>query len=365
MPFPSRVPVALREIVERACSVDPEQRYPSAVEMRDALALAIGQGSAKTDARRWPAALLAALAVAVTGVAAVVGVPELRERLGPARETESEVTPTPSQAAAAPAPPTQVASPAPQRAESEAAPVKASIPANVDFGSYHALVVGNNAYEALPRLNTAVDDALAVAALLRDAYDFDVTMLTNATRGEIIGSLAAYRARLTRDDNLLIYYAGHGWYDDDAGRGYWLPVGATKADPSNWVSNTDVSDMLRAMEVGQAIVVADSCYSGSLTRAASMIFSRTYYQRMREERTRVVLTSGGLGPVADGSGGDHSVFAKALLDALRENQGVLEGQSLFAAIRRPVMLGAAQVPQYGDIRFAGHEGGDFLFVRRH
>ena len=80
------------------------------------------------------------------------------------------------------------------------------------------------------------------------------------------------------------------------------------------------------------------------------------------KRARVVLTSGGLEPVEDGAG-EHSVFARALLEALEENDGVLEGAALFTRIRRPVILNAAQTPEYGDIRFADHQGGDFLFIR--
>ena len=64
-----------------------------------------------------------------------------------------------------------------------------------------------------------------------------------------------------------------------------------------------------------------------------------------------------------GSGG-HSVFAGAFLAALRENRDVMGGQALYDAIKRPVVLNADQTPQYSDIRRAGHDGGDFLFVRR-
>ncbi len=35
-----------------------------------------------------------------------------------------------------------------------------------------------------------------------------------------------------------------------------------------------------------------------------------------------------------------------------------------AKVRRPVMVSANQTPEYSDVRSAGHEGGDFLFVRR-
>ena len=76
------------------------------------------------------------------------------------------------------------------------------------------------------------------------------------------------------------------------------------------------------------------------------------------------LATLGLEPVMDSGGGGHSVFAKAFLAALQENDGVLEGQELFNRLRRPVVVNSDQTPDYSDIRRAGHDGGDFLFVRR-
>ena len=77
------------------------------------------------------------------------------------------------------------------------------------------------------------------------------------------------------------------------------------------------------------------------------------------------MASGGLEPVADEGGkGTHSVFASALIEALNENQGVLDATLLFSQIRRPVMVNTDQTPEYSDIRKAGHDGGDFLFVRK-
>jgi hypothetical protein len=59
---------------------------------------------------------------------------------------------------------------------------------------------------------------------------------------------------------------------------------------------------------------------------------------------------------------DHSVFAAALIEALGQNEDVMDTTELFSKIRRPVMLNADQTPEYSDIRKAGYEGGDFLFV---
>ena len=88
-------------------------------------------------------------------------------------------------------------------------------------------------------------------------------------------------------------------------------------------------------------------------------------EKISRKKARSVMASGGLEPVVDEGGkGAHSVFASALIEALNENQGVLDATLLFSQIRRPVMVNADQTPEYSDIRKAGHDGGDFLFVKQ-
>jgi hypothetical protein len=85
--------------------------------------------------------------------------------------------------------------------------------------------------------------------------------------------------------------------------------------------------------------------------------------KLATRRARVVLTSGGIEPVSDAGGrNEHSVFASALIEALNDNTGVLEGHELFTLIRRPVAVNSDQIPEYSDIKKAGHDGGDFLFI---
>ena len=106
-------------------------------------------------------------------------------------------------------------------------------PPDMDFGRYHALVIGANDYRNLPKLKTAVNDASAVADVLRQRYGFTVTLLLNPTRAEVVRALDALRSELTPRDNLLVYYAGHGFLDTEADTGYWQPVDAeegTSAD---------------------------------------------------------------------------------------------------------------------------------------
>jgi len=237
----------------------------------------------------------------------------------------------------------------------------------IDFGSYHAIVIGNNDYSHFPQLKTAVPDAYDVAFTLEGLYGFSVKTLPNATRSDIIGALAAARHELGAKDNLLLYYAGHGYLDRNVSEGYWLPIDAETASPANWISNSDIITLIRALNAKHVILVVDSCFAGSLTRDAGDLNSDVrHLARLARKKARVVLTSGGEEPVEDGAwfGGSGSVFTKYLLQALRGNPRVLEASALFSKIRRQVTRDAEQTPEYHIIQRAGHDGGDFLFVRR-
>lgn len=235
-----------------------------------------------------------------------------------------------------------------------------------DYGRFYALIIGNNKYTFLPRLKTAVNDAKAVDDILTKQYGFKTKLLLNASRADILKSLNKYRMQLTEKDNLFIYYAGHGWLDEQGDEGYWLPIDAEKNLKTNWLANSTLSTEFKAMKAKHVLVVADSCFSGKLGRGLRIQHKDPdYLHRIASKRMRSVISSGGLEPVVDGNGkGNHSVFCSALLDALRENKGVIDGTHLFGLIRRPVMVNSDQTPEYSDIRKAGHDGGDFLFIKK-
>jgi hypothetical protein len=92
-----------------------------------------------------------------------------------------------------------------------------------------------------------------------------------------------------------------------------------------------------------------------------------WLRTMAARRSRTVLASGGLAPVMDAGGGRHSVFAKALLEVLQNNDELLDGQSLHREVAARVAYAAAnlqfdQMPEYAPIRFAGHEAGEFFLL---
>ena len=248
-------------------------------------------------------------------------------------------------------------------------------PAGVDFGRYHALVIGNNDYRQLPDLTSPINDATGLADVLQRRYGFRTTVLTNADRYAILSALNRLRETLTSADNLLIYYAGHGELDEVNQRGHWLPVDAERDSTANWIPTTAITDLLNIIQAKQVLLVVDSCYAGALTRSAvgrlrtgmTTAEQQHWFRTMAKRKSRTVLTSGGIAPVLDAGGGRHSVFAKALLEVLEANTDILDGQRLHRDVAARVAYAAAslrfdQVPEYAPIRYAGHEAGEFFLV---
>lgn len=235
-------------------------------------------------------------------------------------------------------------------------------------GKYYALVIGNNDYTNLPKLETAVKDAQDVSNVLRTLYGFEVKSLTNATRAAIMSSLSEYRRTLTDADNLLIYYAGHGQLDRGADRAYWLPVDAEKDNNANWISADDVTGDLRAMPSRHILVISDSCYSGGFRSAGAEITPADMNQfllQTKAKKSRTLMSSGALEPVADGGGAVNSVFAEALIQGLsgEDDQAFSAGRMFSSFVQVRVAGRANQTPLYSPIRNSGDEGGDFVFVR--
>ncbi|MDM8544480.1 caspase family protein [Desulfococcaceae bacterium HSG9] len=234
--------------------------------------------------------------------------------------------------------------------------------------NYHALIIGNNNYKELQPLQNAVNDARVIADILKTKYDFTVRLITDATRKDIVLALDESRGKLTQNDNFLIYYAGHGVIDEKINRGYWLPVDASPTNHLNWISNSDITDTLKAVNAKHVLVVADSCYSGTLLRSIKRIKLKTgserqiYLKRLSDKRSRTALVSGGLEPVTDSGAVKHSIFAQSFIESLQESQNAITAEEVSSFVRKKVIVNAHQTPEYSDIRFAGHNGGDFIFI---
>ena len=118
---------------------------------------------------------------------------------------------------------------------------------NAILSEYHALIIGVEEYDDdnINDLSEPVNDAQKLSDVLSQNYTFkkeNITFLRNPTKSEIIGTLHKMRYSISEKDNLLIFYAGHGFWDEEMGNGYWLPRDAAHDNPVNWLPNTDLTN---------------------------------------------------------------------------------------------------------------------------
>ena len=250
-------------------------------------------------------------------------------------------------------------------------PVHIEAPRVADNGKYYAIVIGINNYPSpLKPLETAVKDATAVATVLTKSYGFQVNLLLNqdATRVNILNAINRFRDRLNENDNLLIYYAGHGYSDHAADKAYWLPIDADSIYSSNRIIADELTTDIRVQNARHVLVISDSCYSGGLSRDADFptesAGQSVFLNRMLKSRSRTLMASGGDEPVSDSGTDGHSVFAYALLRAFeQQRQSVFTASDLFyGSVRQQVAGKSDQVPQYSVIRNSNHDEGDFVFL---
>ncbi len=242
---------------------------------------------------------------------------------------------------------------------------------------YHAIVIGINNYQKPPplgwdKLGTARQDAEAVADVLEKQYGFKVTRLFDeqATRATILAALDNLQ-NFTIDDAVLIYYAGHGFFEQTLNEGFWIPADAGRKSGSrsanqDWVWNSVITKIIGASPARHVLVISDSCYGGSLFRGGGpdSVSDPTWYVRAVTTPSRYLITSGDLEPVLD-SGGQHSIFCQSLLNILQyPPKPIFSASDVGVALREKVSTLTSQMPRMGPLSVASHAGGEFVFVTK-
>ncbi len=233
-------------------------------------------------------------------------------------------------------------------------------------GDYYALIMGVNDYEdqTITDLDNPLRDARQLYNVLNTYYTFEkenMILLENPTRAEIIETMDELGVKVTPDDNLLVFYAGHGHWDKEKELGYWLPSDSRSFSSANWLRNSTLQDYIATIPSRHTLLIADACFSGGIFKTrkafanAPMSISKLY-----ELPSRKAMTSGTLMEVPD-----QSVFIEFLIKRLTDNQDkFMSSEQLFASFREAVLNNSPNVPQFGTIQSAGDEGGDFIFIRK-
>ena len=244
-------------------------------------------------------------------------------------------------------------------------------------GKYHALIIGNEEYTdkngVWKDLSTAANDAKALAGLLKKDYGFhNVTLMRNAGRRDILQALDDLSVVLEPNDNVLIYYAGHGHLEEEKNRGFWIPTDAIGGEPDTYLRNSTIRDEINiiAERTKHTLVISDSCFSGTLMRSATRGSADDakvdgYYAKVGNKKSVQVLAAGGEEFVDDSyRDSGHSPFTYFLINELKHNtKALLSLAELATNVSIAVANNVEQTPESGVLLGAGDELGQFIFAR--
>ncbi len=230
------------------------------------------------------------------------------------------------------------------------------------------LVVGINSYQHWPRLNNAVNDANDITSILMQTYNFELSNITilkdeQATQNNIYKGLRGLIEKITAKDNLIIYFSGHGYFDELLNEGYWIPVDANANAQGEYLPNSSILKIIESINSQHTFLIADACFSGSLFTDPNRGFG--YVDKVEKIRSRWGLASGRLEVVSDGDIGSNSPFARVLLSYLKENQkNEFAVSELIQHVKMKVAEESGQTPIGSPLRLSGDEGGEFVFRKR-
>src|SRR5438094_9629262 len=174
-----------------------------------------------------------------------------------------------------------------------------------------ALVVGNNDYKFVAKLQKAVNDARTMGDTLKQ-LGFTVMVAENQSRQAFSQSLLAFDKAVEKGDTAFFFYAGHGF--EIAGQNFLLPTDVPAASEGQEELVRDASvladriiERLQNKKVRTSILVFDACRNNPFERAG----------------TRAVAGGGGLAPMPQLPEGVVSAFSagprQTALDRLSNN----------------------------------------------
>lgn len=241
------------------------------------------------------------------------------------------------------------------------------------IGNYYAVIIGIDKYKGswIP-LKNAVNDAKSIESILKTKYKFDhfrALYDEQATRKAVIAELEWLALNVKANDNVFIYYSGHGEYKQDLNKGFWVPADAIAKTTADYISNNDIQTYLTGIKSKHTLLVSDACFSGDIFRGNTISVpfedSEKYYKEVHGLSSRQAMTSGGVEPVMDGGKNGHSVFAYYFLKSLNENENkFFDIGQVYNSIKIPVVNNSDQTPKLSPIKDTGDEGGQFIFIKK-
>ncbi len=244
---------------------------------------------------------------------------------------------------------------------------------NEDCTRNYLIVIAANKYKNnkyWPNLKYAIKDTKDVIKVLFDRYNFDDKytheLYDHQFTLENIETLFRNLITVVRStDNVIVYYAGHGFYDKTLDEGYWVPHPATRST-TEYLSNATLMKYISALQAKHVLIIADACFSGSLytqkKRGSNMEthLSKKYIDKVYKIKSRWLLASG-RGLVDDKMPNkENSPFANYLIDYLSKKQTSFPAPLLFQNVKEKVTEHTDQIPLAAPLKDAGDMGGEFV-----
>ncbi|TAE01269.1 MAG: caspase family protein [Bacteroidetes bacterium] len=238
----------------------------------------------------------------------------------------------------------------------------------------YALFFATDDYDQWSDLINPVNDANTIAKELTESYGFKVEVVRNANRNLVMSKLKEYATKTYKpEDQLMIFFAGHGKFDEAFGEGYVVCKDSEKNDEGNasYLAHSVLRTIANNIPSQHTLLMMDVCFGGTFDPIIAKSDNRgnedaettqtEFVKRKMRFKTRKYLTSGGKEYVPDGRPNQHSPFARKFLEALRNYGGtdkILTLGEILQSLER-----IQPEPRFGE--FGNNEpGSDFIFIAR-
>jgi len=238
----------------------------------------------------------------------------------------------------------------------------------------YALIVATDNYDHWDDLVNPVNDAKTIESILKEKYGFQTELVANPTTDEILAKIYDYNTRkFNPQDQLFVFFAGHGAFDETLGEGYVVASNSLLNDKgrSSYISHILLRERLNNIKCEHIFLMMDVCFGGTIdpvlakARAGEDMDEATdtqYLVKKLTKTTRKFLTSGSKEYVADGTPGKHSPFAEKFILSLKEVGGGT-GRILSLLELRTYFLKLGSEPRFGSFG-KDDPASDFVFVSK-
>jgi hypothetical protein len=194
-------------------------------------------------------------------------------------------------------------------------------------GTNYFLGIAVDDYKTWPPLSNAKNDVLSFSKLMEQKFgyqsaNFILLMDTAATRKNIIRQIRSFLVKAKPNDNIIIYFSGHGNKDQlTDGDYYFIPSDGEADDVSSTVKSTDIIDNFKNIKAKNCLLIMDACFSGLISNSVNkqQISLGNANKNLADLPSKWIITSGRATKVSDGPPGTNSPFASVMLSYLKDN----------------------------------------------